>query len=129
MTTPREISQPSYFKTAKNVNAAIGKGLGVMVGVAQDEVILPAAVTSVPRGVTTEDLPQNITRSIQTGGKVTAKGSAAIALHARVQCGVDGRFATAVTASTIWGQAMSACAGADGLFELELWTPGRFIEP
>ncbi|MCD6043154.1 MAG: hypothetical protein K0R40_2757 [Burkholderiales bacterium] len=128
MPTPREITQPSYFRTAKNVNAAIGKGLGVIPGVGQDEVILPAAVTSLPGGVTTEDLPQGGHRSMQVEGKVTAKGSAAIALHALIQCGTDGRFATAVTGSAIWGRAMSACAGADGLFELELWK-GRFIAP
>lgn len=124
-----EVTQPSYFRLAKNVNAAIGKGLGVIAGVGVGEVILPAAVTSDPLGVTVEPIEQNGHRSMQVGGKVMAKGSAAIALHARVQCGADGRFATAVAASTIWGRAMTACAGADGLFELELWTPGRFIAP
>lgn len=124
-----EFTQPSYFRLGKNVNAAIGKGLGVIAGVGVGEVILPSAVTADPLGVTAEDLPQNGHRSIQTGGKVMAKGSAAIALHARVQCGTDGRFATAATSSAIWGRAMTACAGADGLFELELWTPGRFIAP
>jgi hypothetical protein len=123
-----EITQPSYFRLGKNVNAAIGKGLGVITGVGVGEVVLPAAVTSIPYAVTTEDLPQNGHRSLQTEGKVTAKGSAAIALHALVQCGTDGRFATAATNSTIWGRAMTACAGADGFFELELWK-GRFIAP
>jgi len=128
MSNPREITQPSYFRLGKNVNAAIAKGLGVIVGVGQDEVILPAAVTSVPYAVTNEDLPQNGHRSVQTEGKVSAKCSAAIALYALVQCGTDGRFATAVTSSTIWGRAMSATANANEFFELELWK-GRFISP
>ena len=128
MSNPREITQPSYMRLGKNVNAAILKGLGVIPGVAQDEVILPAAVTSVPLGVTVEDLPQNGHRSIQVEGKVSAKCSAAIALHALVQCGTDGRFATAATNSTIWGRAMSATANANEFFELELWK-GRFIAP
>lgn len=128
MANPREITQPSYMRLGKNVNAAIGKGLGVIPGVGQDEVILPAAVTSVPYAVTTEDIPQNGHRSIQQEGKVAAKCSAAIALHALVQCGTDGRFATAATNSTIWGRAMSATANANELFELELWK-GRFIAP
>lgn len=129
MPQPGEITQPSYMRLGKNVNAAIGKGLGVIPGVGVGEVILPAAVTSVPGGVSTEDIPQNGHRTIQMGGKVAAKCSAAIALHALVQCGTDGRFATGVTASTIWGRAMTATAAANELFELELWGPGRFIAP
>lgn len=128
MANPREVSQPSYMRLGKNVNAAIGKGLGVIPGVAQDEVILPTAVTSLPGGVTIEPIEQNGYRSMQVEGKVSAKCSAAIALHALVQCGTDGRFATAVTASAIWGRAMSATAAGNDLFELELWK-GRFIAP
>ncbi len=124
-----EVTQPSYMRLGKNVNAAIGKGLGVCAGVGVGEVVLPAAVTTDPLGVTIEDIPQGGHRSIQTGGKVMAKASAPIALHSRVQCGTDGRFATAVTNSAIWGRAMTPAAGADGLFELELWGPGRFIAP
>lgn len=125
---PREVTQPSYFRLGKNINAAIAKGLGLIVGVGQDEVILPAAVTSVPYGVAVEDMPQLGHRSIQVEGKVQAKCSVAIALHALVQCGTDGRFATAATNSTIWGRAMSATGNPDEFFELELWK-GRFIAP
>lgn len=124
-----EITQPSYFRLAKNVSGtAIAKNLVVKPGTNAGEVVLPAAVTDVPCGVTYEDLPDQGWRSIQDGGKALIKASAAIAVHALVQAGTDGRVATAVTSSAIVGRAMNAAAAANDLVEVELWK-GRFIAP
>jgi hypothetical protein len=126
---PREITQPSYFRTGKNAGgSAIGKNLFVDPGAGQDEVVLPAAVTSVGCGVTSEDLPAGGTRSIQVEGVAQVVCSAAIALNALVQSGTDGRAATAAASSAIRGRARSATTAAGQLVEVELWK-GRFIAP
>jgi hypothetical protein len=124
-----EVTQPNWHRTAKNVSAAvIVKNVVVKRGAARDEALLPAAVTDQPWGVTTEDLPIGGTRSIQVEGVALIKVSAAIAIHARVQAGTDGRIATAATNSAIVGQALAAAAAADDIIPVELWK-GRFIEP
>jgi hypothetical protein len=117
------------MRTGKNLSgAAIGKNLFVDPGATQDEVTLPSAVTTVGCGVTTEDMPDQSTRSIQQEGLALVKCSAAIALNALIQSGTDGRAATAVTGSTIRGRAKSATTAANQLVEVELWK-GRFIAP
>lgn len=126
---PREITQPNYMRTGKNLSgSAIGKNLFVDPGATQDEVTLPSAVTTVGAGVTTEAVADQGTCSIQVDGVAQVKCSAAIALNALVQSGVDGRAATAVTASAIRGRAKSATTAANQLVEVELWK-GRFIAP
>jgi type IV pilus biogenesis protein CpaD/CtpE len=125
----REITQPSYFRTGKNLSgAAIGKNLVVDAGATQDEIVLPAGVTSLHVGVTEEDVPDQGTRSIQTEGKAKIKTSAAIAINTMVQAGTDGRIATAATSSTVIGITKQAATAANDVIEVELWK-GRFIAP
>jgi len=125
----REITQPNYMRIGKNLSGtAIGANLVVDAGATQDEVVLPAAVTSLHVGVTTEIISDQGWRSIQMDGKARCKASAAIALHALVQAGTDGRVATAATGSTIIGVAKSIASAANDIIEVELWK-GRFIAP
>jgi hypothetical protein len=124
-----EITQPSYFRRGKNVSGStIGKNLVVMRGTNEMEVQLPAAVTSRHFGVTSEDIPDQGVRSIQTEGKALIKCSAAVPVHTEVQAGTDGRIATAVTGSQIVGMTCNAGANANDLVEVELYK-GRFIAP
>ncbi len=125
----REITQPTYFRTGKNVSGStIVKKKFVKRGAGQDEVVLGAAAADLIEGVTVEDIPNNGHRSIQTGGKALLLSGAAVALNALITCDAQGRGITAATGNLVKGQACSATSGADEEFEIELWT-GRFVAP
>ena len=126
---PAEITNPSYFRNGTNASGGtVVKRRFVAPGTNAGEFILPAAVTTVGEGVTTEDTLNGETRSLQVEGKALVECSAAIAVHALVQSGTDGRAATAATNSAIRGRAMSATSAAGEFVEVELWK-GRFIAP
>ncbi len=124
-----ELTTGSVFRSRKNVSGStIVAQRFVSPGTNEGEVVLPAAVTTDGAGVTTEDIPDQGTRSVQLEGIAAVLCSAAVAANARVQSGTDGRAATAVTASQIRGRAINATAGANEVLYVELWK-GRFIEP
>jgi hypothetical protein len=124
-----ELTNPSYFRSRKQISGStiLAKRF-VSPGVGEGEVLLPAAVTTDSAGVTTEDIPDQATGSVQVDGIAVVTCSAAVAANARVQSGTDGRAATAVTASQIRGRAINATTASGQDLYVELWK-GRFIEP
>ena len=124
-----ELTQPTWFRSGKNVSGStIVKRRFVSPGAAAGEVLLPAAVTTIGAGVTTEDIQDQLTGSVQYEGIALVECSAAIAVNALIQSGTDGRAATGVTASMIRGIAKNATAGAGEFVEVELWK-GRALVP
>jgi hypothetical protein len=124
-----EVTTGTVFRSGKNVSGAtIVKNRFVSQGATYQEVVLPAAVTTQGYGVTTEDIPDQGTGSIQVEGVKEVECSAAVSIGALVQSGTDGRAATAATSSMIRGVARSATTGSGQLLEVELWV-GRYIAP
>jgi hypothetical protein len=124
-----ELTNPTYFRSGTNKSGStIVKNRFVAPGATAGEVVLPAAVTTIGEGVTTEDIPDQGTGSLQVEGIALVECSAAIALNAFVQSGTDGRAATAAAASAIRGRAKSITNNPGELVEVELWK-GRFIAP
>lgn len=125
-----EVTTGTPFRTKKNLTGTlIGKNLFVSMDTANYHGInLPAAVTTLGEGVTTEDIPDQGAGSVQVEGIKEVICSAAINIGDMVQSGTDGRAALAVTGSMIRGRALSATTGANQLVEVELWR-GRFIAP
>jgi hypothetical protein len=124
-----EITTGSIFRPGKNLSGTtIVKNRFVSRGTTYHEVVLPAAVTTLGEGVTTEDIPDQATGSIQVEGVKEVECSAAIAIGDIVQSGVDGRAALAATSSMVRGRAISATTASGQLVEVELWQ-GRFIAP
>jgi hypothetical protein len=124
-----ELTNATWFRSGTNKSGStLVKNRFVAPGATAGEVGYPAAVTTVGEGVTTEDIPDQATGSVQRDGIALVECSAAIALNALVQSGTDGRAATAVTNSTIRGRAKSATSNPGELVEVELWN-GRFIAP
>lgn len=126
-----ELTNTTWFRSGKNLTGSTilakrfltpdtANGAGC--------VKLPAAVTTLGEGVSTEDIPDQTTGSYQRDGIAIVTSSAAIAVDDLIQSGTDGRAATAVTASAIRGRAKSATTGANQDVEVELWN-GRFIAP
>jgi hypothetical protein len=124
-----ELTNPTFFRSGKNVSGStIVKRRFVSPGAAAGEVLLPAAVTTIGAGVTTEDIPDQLTGSLQYEGIALVECSTPIAVHALSQSGTDGRAATGVTGSMIRGLAKSATANAGEFVEVELWK-GRALVP
>ena len=124
-----ELTNPTWFRSGKNVSGTtIVKRRFVSPGAAAGEVVLPAAVTTLGAGVTTEDIPDQGAGSLQYEGIALVECSAAIALNALVQSGTDGRAATIASASMIRGIARSATAGAGEFVEVELFK-GKSLQP
>lgn len=117
----REFVPDNSVVTAYNASGStIAAGLGVRrSGAVDDQVALPAAVTSVGWGVTKESIPDLGYGGIQTAGRVKAVCSAAIAVGALVDCDTAGKFLTHTT-GTIWGKALTATTTTGDEFELEL---------
>lgn len=125
-----ELTNPTWFRSGKNATGStiVAKRFTVPDGSNVGQVKLPAAVTDVGEGVTTEDIPDGFTGSLQVEGIAKVTCSAAVNAGAYVQSGTDGRAATAVTGSAIRGRARNTTAGAGDDLEVELWK-GRFIAP
>jgi hypothetical protein len=124
-----ELTQPTWFRTGKNVSGtALPRRRFVSPGAGVGEVVLPAAVTTIGAGVTTEEIPDQGSGSLQYEGIALVECSAAIALNALIQSGTDGRAATGVTGSMIRGIAKTATGAAGEFVEVELWK-GRALVP
>ena len=124
-----EVTTGTIFRTGINKSGTtIVKNRFISRGTTYREVVLPAAVTTLGEGVTTEDIVDQGAGSIQVEGVKEVECSAAIAIGDMVQSGTDGRAALAVTSSMIRGRAVSATTGSGQLVEVELWQ-GRFIAP
>jgi hypothetical protein len=124
-----EVTTGTPFRTGVNKSGStIVKNRFISRGATYREVVLPAAVTTLGEGVTTEDIVDGGAGSIQVEGVKEVECSAAINIGDMIQSGTDGRAALAVTGSMIRGRAVSATTGASQLVEVELWQ-GRFIAP
>lgn len=124
-----ELTNPNWFRSGKNVSGStIVKRRFVSPGAGVGEVVLPAAVTTIGFGVTTEDIPDQGTRSVQFEGIALVECSAAIAINALIQSGTDGRAATVASGSQIRGIAKTATAGAGEFVEVELYK-GKSLQP
>lgn len=125
-----EVTTGTPFRSVRNFS---GTQIGANLFVSQDTanyhgVVLPAAVTTLGYGATTEAIPDQGAGSVLVEGVAQVLCSAAVNIGDMLQSGVDGRCALAVTSSVIRGRAMSATTGANQLVEVELWE-GRFIAP
>lgn len=124
-----ELTNPTWFRSGKNVSGStIVKRRFVSPGAGVGEVVLPAAVTTIGAGVTTEDIPDQAAGSVQYEGVAPVECSAAIALNALIQSGTDGRAATVASGSMIRGIARSATSGAGEFVDVELWK-GKSLQP
>lgn len=124
-----DLTNPTWFRTARNNTVAVLlKNRFLAPDTGAGDYRLPAAVTTVGEGVTLEDIPIGGHKSIQVEGIAEVECSAAIAVNAFVESGVDGRAATAAAASAIRGRAKTATTAAGQMVEVELWK-GRFIAP
>jgi hypothetical protein len=124
-----ELTNPTWFRSGKNVSGTtLTKRRFMSPGTGVGEVILPAAVTTIGAGVTTEDIPDQATGSLQYDGVALVECSVAIALNALIQSGTDGRAAAAASGSMIRGIARSATSNAGEFCEVELWK-GKSLQP
>lgn len=124
-----ELTNPNWFRSGKNVSGStLTKRRFMSPGAAAGEVVLPAAVTTMGAGVTTEDIPDQATGSLQYEGVALVEASAAIAVNALIQSGTDGRAATVASGSMIRGIARTAVAGAGEFVEVELFK-GKSLQP
>jgi hypothetical protein len=125
-----ELTNPTWMRSGKNGTGStiLAKRFLAPDAALVGQIRLPAAVTTVGEGVTTEDIPDGYTGSYQRDGIAIVTCSAAVSAGAFVQSGTDGRAATAATASAIRGIAKSTTANAGEDLEVELWN-GRFIAP
>lgn len=124
----REIVPDGSRVTAYNgTGSTIAVGYGVRrSGATDDQCALPAAITSLGWGVVVESMPTLKRGTIQTTGRVRAVAGAAIAVGAKVECGVDGKFVTHTT-GTIWGIANTLTSADLEEFELELGIAAKAV--
>lgn len=87
-----------------------------------DEIVVAAAQTTRPKGVTMEAIEDGITGDVQIAGKATVEASAAIAKGARVSMAAGGKAVTITAAAGNWalGTAATAAAGDGSIFEVEI---------
>jgi hypothetical protein len=71
-------------------------------------------------GVISEGKAAGLSSSIKTGNQVKAIAGAAVAVGAKVTPNAAAKFITATAGSEVFGTAISAAAGADELFTIEI---------
>lgn len=114
-------TQPSYYRNGRNPNAtAVAVGRILQATSTQDEVALSTAATQRLVGVSVENMPQNITRSYQNGGRAKVLSGAAFAIGTPLTTDATGRAVTAVAGNQIIGIATEQATGADEMVELEI---------
>jgi len=127
-TQPRTITQPNYFRPARNDGATtIEPGYILKRGNTVDEVELASAATDAFCGVSVEDIEQDQTRSMQVDGKVAVVAGGSISIGDRLTSDANGKAiaATANTQTTL-GYAVTAASASEWV-EVELSQLGGLL--
>lgn len=87
-----------------------------------DGIVVAAALTTRPKGVTMQEIADGTTGDVQKAGKCTVEASAAIAKDARVGAAAGGKAVTCPATAGNWSLGRAATpAGADGdIIEVEI---------
>jgi hypothetical protein len=126
----RSITQPSCFRTGKNLGVSdIPAKRIVKAGATVDELALATAATDVFEGVTTEIIYAGKSQSVQCDGRAVLTAGAAVAIGDEITSDANGKGVTAVqsvgSTQRVIGTAKTATTGADEDFEIELRQSGR----